>query len=153
MPDASHIADALRRAGITPIAIDEDPGLGPVVRVPKADAKATLLALRDSTHAFTFPVDIFGIDTGEAIEIVYHLRSFSFSENVVVKVEHDHGSDLESIWEVFPAALMPEREAAEMFGLTLSNHPNPKHLLLTSGIEPLLLKRVPIRTAEEVRNR
>ena len=48
---------------------------------------------------------------------------------------------------------LPERELAEMFGLTLSGHPNPKHLLITEDVEPLLLKRVEIRTPEEVRHR
>ncbi|MRR12205.1 hypothetical protein EG835_07005, partial [bacterium] len=51
------------------------------------------------------------------------------------------------------SALLPERETAELFGLALCGHPNPKRLLTTEGIEPLLLKSVPIRSAEEVRAR
>ena len=127
--------------------------LGVVVRVAPPMARDTLQALRDSDHGFTYVVDMFGIDTGEAVDAVYHLRSFSRDEEVYVKAAHPYGSDLASVWEVFPAVLMPERELAEMFGLTLSGHPNPKHLLLTDAVEPLLLKSVPIRTAEEVRNR
>ena len=87
------------------------------------------------------------------MDAVYHLRSFTRDEEVYVKAAQPYGSDLASVWEIYPAALMPERELAEMFGLSLSGHPNPKHLLVTSGIEPLLLKRIAIRTAEEVRNR
>ncbi len=153
MPDVTHIADALRNAGVSAVSVEADEMLGAVVRVAPAQARATLETLRDSSHAFGLPVDIFGIDTGSAVDVVYHLRSLSHAEEVVVKVEHEYGSELESVWEVFPAALMPEREIAEMFGFTLAGHPNPKHLLLTSGIEPLLLKRVEIRSAEEVRNR
>ena len=37
---------------------------------------------------------------------------------------------------------MPEREAAELFGLSLSGHPNPKRLLTTDGMPPLLLQVV-----------
>jgi len=110
-------------------------------------------ALKDSDHDYSFLVDLFGIDTGEAVDAVYHLRSFTRDEEVYVKAAHAYGADLVSIWDLLPAALMPERELAEMFGLTLSGHPNPKHLLLTEGIEPLLLKRVAIRTPEEVRHR
>ena len=151
-PDVTHIAKALETAGVSVESVDET-ALGVVVRVEPPHAGDTLKLLRDSDHAFTFMVDLFGIDTGEHVDAVYHLRSFTRDEEVYVKVAYPYGSDLASVWEIYPAALMPERELAEMFGLTLSGHPNPKHLLVTSGIEPLLLKRVAIRTAEEVRNR
>jgi NADH:ubiquinone oxidoreductase subunit C len=132
----------------------EDTGvLGVVVRVAPQTARAAVEALRESDRTFDLMVDLFGIDTGEAIDVVYHLRSLSRDEEVVVKAAHPYGSDLASVWDIFPAALMPERELAEMFGLTLSGHPNPKHLLLTDAVGPLLLKSAAIRTAEEVRNR
>jgi NADH-quinone oxidoreductase subunit C len=152
-PDATHIAKALERAGATVEAVSDADGLGIVVRALPENACVTLEALRDSDHSYTYLVDMFGIDTGEAVDAVYHLRSFTRDEEVYVKAAHTYGSNLASVWSVYPAVLMPERELAEMFGLTLSGHPNPKHLLLTEGIEPLLLKRVAIRTPEEVRNR
>lgn len=152
-PDVTNITSALERAGVVVESVTDIDGLGVVVRVAPAAAHAALSALRDSEHAFTYLVDLFGIDVDEHVDAVYHLRSFSRDEEVYVKAAHEYGADMASVWEVFPAALMPERELAEMFGLTLSGHPNPKHLLLTSGIEPLLLKRVPIRSAEEVRER
>jgi NADH:ubiquinone oxidoreductase subunit C len=46
---------------------------------------------------------------------------------------------------------MPERETAELFGLGLDGHPNPKRLLTTDGVPPLLRRDVPIRTPEEFR--
>jgi len=152
-PDATHIASALERAGVVGASVEEVPLLGVVARVEPAMTGTALAALRDSDHGFAFLVDLFGIDTGEDVDAVYHLRSFTRDEEVYLKVAHEYGSDLTSAWCIFPAALMPERELAEMFGLTLSGHPNPKYLLLTEGIEPLLLKRIPIRTPEEVRNR
>lgn len=149
----THIAKALENAGVPVESIEDVDVLGVVVRVDPSQTVAVLTALRDSDHAYSFVVDLFGIDTGEEVDAVYHLRSFTRDEEVYVKAAHPYGSDLASVWEIYPAALMPERELAEMFGLTLSGHPNPKHLLITEGIEPLLLKRVAIRTAEEVRNR
>lgn len=149
----THIADALKAAGVVVESVEADERLGTVVRVAPAAARDALIALRDSSHAFAFPVDTFGIDTGSAVDVVYHLRSFSHAEEVIVKAAHEYGGELQSVWDIFPAALMPERELAEMFGLTLAGHPNPKHLLLTSAVEPLLLKGVEIRSEEEVRNR
>jgi Ni,Fe-hydrogenase III component G len=55
---------------------------------------------------------------------------------------------------VHPGALYPEREIAEMFGLDLCGHPNPKRLLTTEDSPPALLRRsTPIRTDEEVHDR
>lgn len=153
LPDATAIASLLERAGIVGAELSTEGGPGLVVRVESAQAGAVVRALKDSDHAFVFMVDLLGIDTGEHVDIVYHLRSLARDEELFVKVAHEYGSDLASVWEIHPAALMPERETAEMFGLTLSGHPNPKHLLLTSGSDPMLLKSVEIRGAEEVRNR
>jgi len=152
-PDVTHIASALERAGVAGAAVEDVAVLGVVARVEPGALRGTLAALKGSDHDFGFLVDLFGVDTGEAVDVVYHLRSFTRDEEVYVKAAHAYGSDLASVWDLFPATLMPERELAEMFGLTLSGHPNPKYLLLTEGVEPLLLKRVPIRTPEEVRNR
>jgi NADH-quinone oxidoreductase subunit D len=113
----------------------------------------TLRALKGGDLGFDFMVDAFGIDTGEAIDIVYHLRSFSRDEDVYVKSAHPYDSTLASVWELYPAALMPERELAEMFGLTLSGHPNPKRLLTTDGCPAFLRKETAIRGEDEVRHR
>lgn len=151
-PDPTLIARLLREAGVD-ASVDEVSKLGVVARVAPADVSAALVALKDSSHAYHFMVDMFGVDTGEAVDVVYHLRSFVCDEELHVKAEHAYGGTIASVWEIHPAALMAERECAEMFGLLLSGHPNPKRLLTIEGATPLLLKSVPIRDAEEVRDR
>lgn len=150
--DTTAARGVLERAGVT-AAVETVEGLGAVCRVAPEKARRALLALRDSDLGFCFLVDLFGIDTGDSVEVVYHLRSLSRDEEVTVKAELEYGDTLVSVWDVFPAALMPERETAEMFGLRLAGHPNPKRLLTTEAVEPLLLKELEIRTAEEVRDR
>ena len=98
-------------------------------------------------------VDLLGTDTGEEIELTYHLRSFTRDEELYLKTRLSYGAVLESVWESYPAALLPERETAEMFGLMLSGHPNPKRLLTTEGVEPLLLKATRVRDVHEMRDR
>ena len=142
----------LEAAGVSATVADV-PVLGVMCRVSPEESRGALLALRDSDLGFAFMVDLFGVDTGEAVDVVYHLRSLSRDEELYVKVLHAYGSILTSMWEIFPAAHFPERECAEMFGLTLAGHPNPKRLFTTEGCPPYLLKSVEIRTAEEVRNR
>ena len=142
----------LQRAAVA-ASVETVESLGAVCRVSAADARKALVALRDSDISLGFLVDFFGIDTGEAVDIVYHLRSFARDEELFVKAAHDYGSVLTSVWDIFPAALMPERETAELFGLTLAGHPNPKRLLTTDGCPAYLLKSLEVRGADEVRNR
>jgi len=142
----------LERAAVA-ATVETVESLGAVCRVSVSDARSALVALRGSDLALDFLVDLFGIDTGEAVDIVYHLRSFARDEELVLKAAHEYGSVLTSVWDLFPAALMPERETAELFGLRLLGHPNPKRLLTTDGCPPYLLKSLEIRTADEVRDR
>lgn len=153
LPETATIHRLLTEAGVRDAHVEDSPKLGAVFRVAPADALHALRALKHADGGFDFLVDLFGIDTGDAVDVVYHLRSFTRDEDLRVKVEVAYGSALQSAWEIHPAALMPERECAEMFGLTLEGHPNPKYLLLTEGSRPMLLKSELIRTAQEVRNR
>ena len=152
LPDVTVIKRILEGAGLS-ATVEEIPILGIVCRISPEQARSALLALRDSELGFAFMVDLFGIDTGDAIDVVYHLRSLSRDEEVFIKAEHAYDAVLTSVWKVFPAAHFPERECAELFGLKLADHPNPKRLLTTDGVPPLLRKSVEIRGAEEVRNR
>lgn len=151
-PDTPVAKSALASAGLT-AEVDTVDHLGVVCRVPAAQAREAVLALRDSELAFCFLVDVLGIDTGDAIDVVYHLRSLARDEEVFVKAAHDYDSTLRSVWDAFPAALTAERELCELFGLSLDGHPNPKRLLTTDGCAPFLRKQVEIRTPEVVRDR
>ncbi len=151
-PDPMLITKVLGDAGID-ASLEEAPILGGHARIAADDAPAALRVLKECPRAYSFMVDLFGIDTGEHVDVVYHLRSFVQDEEIHLKAALPYGGTLHSVWEVHPAALMPERECAEMFGLRLAGHPNPKHLLLTEFVEPLLLKSIEIRTPEEARDR
>jgi NADH-quinone oxidoreductase subunit D len=150
--DMTAARGVLERAALA-ASVETVESLGVVCRVSASDARAALVALRDSDLALDFLVDFFGIDTGEAIDIVYHLRSFARDEELIVKAAHDYDSVLDSVWDIFPAVLLPERETAELFGLKLAGHPNPKRLLTTDGCPPYLRKSLDVRAAAEVRDR
>jgi NADH-quinone oxidoreductase subunit D len=150
--DMTATSGVLDRADVA-ATVETIESLGAVCRVSAADARKALVALRASDLSMDFLVDFFGIDTGEAIDIVYHLRSFARDEELFVKAAHDYDSVLTSVWDLYPAALMPERETAELYGLQLAGHPNPKRLLTTDGCPPYLRKAQEIRGAEEVRDR
>lgn len=144
---AKRLAEAFEGAGILFETVDS--GLGLVALVPAssvADALAALVA-----EGFDYFVDLFGTDTGERIELTYHIRRLAEMEDVYLKALVDYDGEAPSSWRVYPAALYPEREAAEILGLTFAGHPNPKRLLTVDGAEPFLRKSVLIRAEDEVR--
>ena len=144
---ATQPADILRACGIPFEASTE--ALGDVVRLDAARIADALEVLQES--GYDFLVDLFATDTGERIEVTWHLRAFAEHIDLYLKSMVDYDGAAPSVWQVYPAALYPEREAAELLGMTFTGHPNPKRLLTTDGTEPLLRKSVLIRTAEEVR--
>jgi len=146
MPGRTAV-DTLRAAGVSAEHTDE--ALGAVLRLPCSRIADALSAL--SAEGYDQLVDLFATDTGERIEVTYHLRALARLEELYVKCLVEYDGEAPSVWRVYPAALYAEREAAELLGMSFPGHPNPKRLLTTDGVEPLLRKSVPIRTAEEVR--
>lgn len=143
---ASPAADILAGAGIA--AEPSTERLGAVVRLDADRIADALAALKAA--GFDFLVDLFGTDTGEKIELTYHLRAFASRQDLYIKTLVGYDGEAPSVWHVHPAALYPEREAAEMLGVSFPGHPNPKNLLLTEGVPPLLRKSELIREAGEV---
>jgi NADH-quinone oxidoreductase subunit C len=139
-------ADILAASGIRSESASES--LGAVVRIEAARVADALSAL--CAAGYDFLVDLFATDTGEKVELTYHVRAFVSHEDLYVKALVDYDGEAPSVWRIFPAALFPEREAAELLGVSFPGHPNPKRLLTTDAVGPLLRKSVPVRGAEEV---
>lgn len=151
-PDVTALKAALAASGVPGVEPEEHPTLGVVVRVPTGQAGPVMLALRDA--GYNYLVDTFGIDTGEQVDVVYFLRSMSRDEELRVRMFVPYGGTLVSMFDIYHSGLYPERELAEMFGLTLEDHPNPKRLLTNDDLPwPLLLKTTPIRTEAETHER
>lgn len=148
LPDVETLRRTLATGGAHDAEVAET-ALGVVVRAEASVVIDALAAL--SAEGYESLIDFDGTDTGAAIELTYRLRSYQHALEIFVKTVVPFGAEIASVWNLYPAALMPERETAELFGLRLSGHPNPKRLLTTDGVPPLLRKDVAIRTPEEVR--
>ena len=122
--------------------------LGSVVRLEASRVSDAVAALYAAGYRFL--VDLFGTDDGERIELTYHIRDLAEHADVYLKVFVGYEGEAPSVWRIFPAALYPEREAAELLGVSFPGHPNPKRLLTSEGVGPLLRRSVLVRTAEEV---
>jgi NADH:ubiquinone oxidoreductase subunit C len=152
LPDKTVVETVLTRAGVAQVEVAETT-LGVVCRCAPEDIVTALAALKECELDFAMLPDLLGTDTGEGIEITYHLRSFARDEDVYVKIDVAYDAEILSVWNVFPSALLPERETAELLGLRLAGHPNPKRILTTDDSPPLLRRDVAVRTVEEVRDR
>lgn len=148
-PDATTISALMADAGVA--AEVESVLLGTVTRVAASDSRRALAAFK--AGGYESVVDFDGTDTGEAIELTWRLRSYAQDCEAFLKTTVPYDAEIHSAWNIYPSVLMPERETAELLGLNLAGHPNPKRLLTTDGIPPLLRKSVLIRSEEEVKRR
>ncbi len=72
-----------------------------------------------------------GVDTPEAIEILYHFAFDKLNKILTVKVPvPKKRCEIESITPIIAGANWIEREIAELLGVNFLNHPNPERLLL-----------------------
>lgn len=112
----------------------------------QADSAQIGLLLRQAKErpefGFTFLRCITGVDQQEqGIELIYSLFSYTNRHAVHVKTLLPAvNPTVDSITPFWLGADWHEREIAEMFGVTFTGHPNPKHLLLDDDmtIHPLL---------------
>ena len=80
---------------------------------------------RDLRHLST----ISGVDRGEVIAIVYHIdcRPAMLS----LEIELPKGAPrVQTVTDLFPGAVLYERELIEMFGVEVQGHPDPRRLFL-----------------------
>ena len=110
----------------------------PAINVPLAEVTAVLASLRDG-HAFDFLVDVtaadWGVDASPRFTVFWHL--FSTATSAYVRVAADCTSDTEpvapTVCDLWPAANWHERETYDLLGITFSNHPDLRRILMWDG--------------------
>jgi NADH:ubiquinone oxidoreductase subunit C len=108
------------------------------VEVTVPPSKLHLLArqLRDHSEAqFDFLFCLSGVDYGQDLGVVYHLRSTIHDHVVVLKTrtadrEHPQFDSVSDIWKT---ADFHEREAFDLLGIRFANHPDLRRLFLDSS--------------------
>jgi formate hydrogenlyase subunit 5 len=89
------------------------------------DAIKTLLS-EDETAGIAA---ITGVDLGETIELMYHVRTHGGIVTIRTQVPKENAR-IKSITDLIPGANFHEREAADLLGVTFEGHPNQKRLVL-----------------------
>jgi len=87
-------------------------------------------------NSYSHLSDLCGVDRADCIEVVYHLFRPMSDEAVVVRVKLPRGNpQVPTATELWDTANWAEREAAEMYGVTFTGHPDPRPLLLPEDIQ------------------
>ena len=75
-------------------------------------------------------ITISGVDLGREISIVYHIDCGNGSL-LNLKLKLDKGAPvLQTITDIFPGAILYERELMDMLGVNFEGHPDPRRLFL-----------------------
>jgi NADH-quinone oxidoreductase subunit C len=95
--------------------------------------------LLSEPHLF---VDACGLERETFLEVVYRFSLVSRRETVTVRAQMPkENAVVASLAELYPGARWPEREYAEMYGITVTGHPDLRHLLLPEGWEGYPLRK------------
>jgi NADH:ubiquinone oxidoreductase subunit C len=83
---------------------------------------------------------ISSVDLGEELELVYHFEIKPLQVGLKTATSRANPK-IETISDIYPSAAWYEREAIEMMGITIVNHPDPRHLFLPDDYTEFPLRR------------
>ncbi|HUX97722.1 MAG TPA: NADH-quinone oxidoreductase subunit C [Bacteroidales bacterium] len=106
------------------------------VTVTPASLHSTAKLLRDNEETrFDFLLCITGVDWGQDLGIIYHLRSTLFGHAIVLKtmVCDRINPVVDTISDLWNTADFHEREVYDLLGIKFANHPDLRRLFLDSS--------------------
>jgi len=113
-------------------AVDEVTALIPRERI----ADACAIAKKDERLSFDYLRCLAVVEYGEHYQVSYMLWSTSKGHKAILKADAPKDDPVfPSVTPVWKGADWHEREGAELFGVTFSGHPDPRHLLLFDEFE------------------
>jgi NADH-quinone oxidoreductase subunit C len=124
------------------ISAREDGGVL-LLEVEAECVRDALLVLR-SEGCFDFMPFMTAIDwpAENRIDVVYRLFSYETKASAMVRVKLERASPaVDTVSDIYRTAEWHEREAAEMFGIAFTNHPDPRKLLLPDDMEGYPLRK------------
>ncbi len=106
------------------------------VTVPPSKLHPLAKMLREAEQTqFDFLVCISGVDYGQDLGTVYHLRSTKFDHTVVLKTRTSDRVHplLDSVADIWNTADFLEREVYDLLGIKFANHPDLRRLFLDNS--------------------
>lgn len=113
----------------------------------RSDVKRFRDALQElSDHGIQHITTITGTDMGKEIELTYHISCGNGTLlDLSITIPRDERK-VPTVTDIFPGALLYERELMDLLGVRVQDHPDPRRLLLPDdwpkGRYPLLRKEI-----------
>lgn len=82
---------------------------------------------------------IIATDTGDGVELIYHLYSIDDEEDLFISIVVK--DEIDSITEIFDSAIADENEIYDLFGIKFINNKNLKRLYLPEDWEGFPLRK------------
>jgi formate hydrogenlyase subunit 5 len=95
----------------------------------QSDANRNVVKILLETDSSAGISAITGLDLGEKIGLMYHIRTNGVIVTISTELPKDNPR-IPSITDLIPGANFHEREAADLFGITFQGHPSPGRLVL-----------------------
>jgi len=106
------------------------------VAVPPSTLYYLAKQLREKKETqFDYLFCLSGVDYGQDLGIVYHLRSTIYDHVVVLKTRtaDRNNPQFDSVSDIWKTADFHEREAFDLLGIRFANHPDLRRLFLDSS--------------------
>lgn len=103
------------------------------VKIPASNFYRLAKQLKENQEtSFDFLFCLTGVDYGQDIGVVYHLRSTKHNHTVVLKTRTSdrENPQLDSVADIWRTADFLEREVFDLFGIKFTNHPDLRRLFL-----------------------
>ena len=114
------------------------------IRVALADATDTLRTLHDDQSLrFEMLIDLCGVDTGEEMQVVYHLSSSTTGDwlRVIVPGLDRTAPRIASATFMWPGAEWMEREAYDMFGIIFEGNRDLRRIYMPDDYRSFPLRK------------
>jgi len=108
----------------------------PEVNVPAPKLHSVAKQLRESEVGnFDFLANLTGVDYGQDLGVVYHLRSTRFNHTIVLKTRTTDRVDplFDTVSDIWKTADFLEREVYDLLGIKFNNHPDLRRLFLDNS--------------------
>ena len=99
--------------------------------------KIAAYIIQNNNLKFDYLMCLSGYDLGESIRfgVAYNFYSTSLKHYIEFRIEIDAEGQIPSVAEIWKTANWHEREVYDLFGITFSNHPELKRILLPEDWE------------------
>jgi NADH:ubiquinone oxidoreductase subunit C len=106
------------------------------VNVPASSLYQLARQLKENQDSgFDFLFCLTGVDYGQDLGVVYHLRSTKHSHTIVLKVKTSdrENPQFDSVSDIWRTAEFHEREVFDLLGIRFTNHPDLRRFFLPAN--------------------